>query len=485
MTRIQSARSARLRRPIELWLTLAPAALLAEAIADGAIVTEAPAAAGDDPFELLAAARAAGATDVRRLGVLCATPRHVDVARRSGAGAVLAVAADAAQRALLAAAEPDALATPDQAPELERRRWGSAARPHVLLNPGPGLTTEGVKRSAVGADVCHREIEYVELERRVRRKLLALVGAPEGWELALLSGSGTAANEAAVRASVRPGQRLAVVVNGVYGERLAETARRAGFETVRIEESWRRPVSPEQVAASLAAGGIDAVAVVHHETTTGLLNPVEAIAAVAHAAGALVVVDAISSLGAEQLDVVGTPLDFVTCSSNKCLHGLPGAAFVLVSPAGGRRARRAEPSSVYLDLPLYLEAGTAHAPPYTPALPALNTLDQALDELLAEGPVARRAAYAARAAQLDALLDRVGLVQLVEPGHRSRSVRTVRLPDGLSFAAIHDHLRARGFVVYAGQGPLAAGVFRVACMGAMRDDDLDAFDAALTELLAA
>jgi 2-aminoethylphosphonate-pyruvate transaminase len=352
----------------------------------------------------------------------------------------------------------------------------------VLLNPGPALTTDAVKRAAGGADLCHREPEFRALDRRVRDKLRRLAGIDQTWQIALLSGSGTGANEAAVRAAVRRGRRLLAVVNGVYGARLRETAARAGIDVVAVEGPWTEPIDVAAVEAALLEGdGFDALAVVHHETTTGLLNPVGALARAATASGTVTVVDGISSFGVEELDV--QPLDFVTCTSNKCLHGLPGASFVLVSPTGAWRAAEVEPSSVALDLGAYLRVEESGSPPFTPAIPALASLDTALDLALAEGIEGRRQRYAARCAILDDAIERLALEQLVSTPVRSHSIRSVRLPPGVAFESLHERLRTDGFVVYAGQGPLAAEIFRIACMGELEPADLQRFVPALERAL--
>jgi len=456
------------RPAIEVWLGFAPAPPLAAGVVE---------LAETDSFAIFDAMRSAGVADVRRIGVLCSTPSHVAVARAAGAGAVVAVGG----AETLSAAAPDALVAREDLDTLVAARYGAdgSQRRLVLLNPGPALTSDAVKRAAAGTDLCHREPEFRELDRRIRGKLRTLAGVGIDWPIALLSGSGTSANEAALRAVVRPGRRLLVVVNGVYGERLRETARRAGIETIAVEGRWTEPIDVARVADALAAEpGLDALAVVHHETTTGLLNPLAELAHAAAATGVLSVVDAISSFGVEEV-ALGDGIDFMTCTSNKCLHGLPGAAFVLVSPAGSRRARSVEPSSVALDLCAYLDVDVSGSPPFTPAIPALAALDVALDRELVEGVAGRRARYAERCAIVDAAFGRLGLEQLVESSTRSHSIRSVRLPDGVSFAALHERLRAAGFVIYAGQGALAAEIFRVACMGELEPSDMHGFVAAL------
>jgi 2-aminoethylphosphonate-pyruvate transaminase len=282
--------------------------------------------------------------------------------------------------------------------------------------------------------------------------------------------------EAMTGASVREGRRLLVCRNGVYGDRLATIAERLGIDTVAIGALQTEPIDPAAVDAALAADTtIDAVAVVHHETTTGLLNPVREIAEAASARGVRVAVDAISSLGAEDLILADSGVDMVACTSNKCLHGLPGTAFVLLSPAGAVRAAEAPRHSLYLDIAGYLESQKRASVPFTPAVPAVYGLESALDELLDEGVEHRRASYRARVDFLDGAFKRLGLEPMVAAENRSSSVRSLRLPDGVSYQNLHDALKRDGYVIYAGLGDAARTSFRVCTLGAIEIEVLADF----------
>jgi 2-aminoethylphosphonate-pyruvate transaminase len=249
---------------------------------------------------------------------------------------------------------------------------------------------------------------------------------------------------------------------------------------VLVESSHLEPIDPQAVAAALDADPlIDAVAVIHHETTTGLLNPVQQIAAEAQKRGILVLVDAISSMGAEELQLAGAGIDFVACTSNKCLHGLPGCAFVLVSPRGQQRILEVPPRSLYFDLANYLKAQAKRTVPFTPAIPALYALDAALDELFDEGLARRQAYYRARMSYLDEQFSRLGLEPKVAPAHRSGSVRTLPLPAGLDYDTLHDAVKREGYVIYAGLGSAAQTSFRVCALGALKIEALEGFIAAL------
>lgn len=444
-------------------------------------------AAAPEPWGVFAAMQAAGEADVRRLGVIGATRPSLEAGQRAGAGAVVAlVEGSTGARVPLLPAQPDVMIEPTDFAWYDTERHAShrAHRQRVLLNPGPSVVSDRVHRAVAGPDLCHREPEYSELLDRIRRKLLAVAGVTDDWAVVMLAGSGTAALEAMIGGAVRPGKKLLVGKNGIYGERVATIASRLGTPVVIVEVPDLEPIDPAAVEAALDADPeVDAVALIHHETTTGLLNPVREIAAVAKAREVPVVLDAISSFGAEDLDLVGTGIDLVASTSNKCLHALPGVAFVLVSPRGQERIAAVPPRSVYLDLGAYLKAQTKRSVPFTPSIPAHYGLDAALDELDEEGLDQRKALYQARADYLDAAFGRLGLEPRVAPAHRSRSVRSLTLPAHLDYDTLHDRLKNEGYIIYAGLGDAASTTFRVCALGALTVEALQGFMAALERAL--
>ncbi len=440
------------------------------------------------PWGIFAAMQAAGASGVDRLGVIGASRAALEAGHRAGASAIIALAAaNPDARLPLLPAQPDVIIEATEFAALDRERYASdrAHRQRVLLNPGPSVVSDRVHRAVGGPDLCHREPEYSDILDRVRRKLLAVAGVPDDWAMVMLAGSGTAALEAMTGAAVRPGKKLLVCKNGIYGERVETIARRGGVPVVVVAASDLEPIDPQAVAAALAADPeIDAVALIHHETTTGLLNPVHEIAAVAQARGVVVLVDAISSLGAEELDLDGSGIDFVASTSNKCLHGLPGASFILVSPRGQQRIAEVPPRSLYFDLANYLKAQGKRTVPFTPSIPALYSLDAALAELDDEGLANRKALYQARMDALDAAFTRLGLEPRVARPHRSRSVRSLPLPPGIDYDTLHDRLKAEGYIIYAGLGDAARTTFRVCALGALTVAALEGFVAALERAMA-
>jgi 2-aminoethylphosphonate-pyruvate transaminase len=347
----------------------------------------------------------------------------------------------------------------------------------ILLNPGPVNVSPRVTAALERGDLCHREPECAELLARVRARLLAAF-APRGeFAAVLLAGSGTAAVEAAVTSVCSERGRLVVVSNGVYGERIAAMAAAARIAHTVIESPWTSPADVDAVERALHAPDVEAVAVVHHETTTGLKNPVGEIARRARARGKLVLVDAVSGLAGDPLDV--DACDLVAGTAGKCIQGFPGIAFVLARADVLARLTTNPRRSLYLSLTTYVQ----HAMPFTPPVQLAYALDEALAELLEETVAGRIARYAAAAAQLREGFARLGLECVLPPALRSNTITSLRFPAGRTYAELHDALKARGFVIYEGQGWFAKEAFRVANMGALGREDFARFLAALGEVL--
>jgi len=362
-----------------------------------------------------------------------------------------------------------------------------AEREWILLNPGPANTTPTVRRALLMPDLCHREPEFFRIMRSCRERLVRLAGAGPEWAAVLLTGSGTAAVEAALCSLVPPEGGVLVVDNGVYGDRMVRMARAHELRHVVLRYANTTPVDPGDVDRALAAEpALTHVAVVHHETTTGLLNPVAAVADAAARHGRRVIVDAMSSLFGEPFDFGHPALEAVVASANKCLAGIPGVAFVLARRAALDALADRPPRSVYLDLGTHYREQEADNTPFTPAVQVLRAMEQALVELEAEGPAARVARYAANARTLREGMTRLGFEILVPEPARSSLLTAFRLPPGVSYDALHDAMKRRGYIIYAGQGPLRTWAFRVATMGTLTPADVagvvEAFAASLEEL---
>ncbi|AIO70528.1 2-aminoethylphosphonate aminotransferase [Burkholderia oklahomensis] len=343
----------------------------------------------------------------------------------------------------------------------------------LLLNPGPVTLTERVRRSLLQPDLCHRESEFFDLQDEARARLVAAYALdPAEWSAVLMTGSGTAAVESMIAALVPENGKLLVIENGVYGERITQIATQYRIAHDVSKHDWMQAPDLERVAGKLDADrAITHVAVIHHETTTGRLNGLDALAAVCRARGVRMLVDGVSSFGAEAIDFAGGDIDAVAATANKCLHGVPGAAFVIVR----RRALASAASrAYYLDLGRLAKLQDVRNTPFTPSVHAYYALVEALREFdEAGGWRARHARYAALAGQVRAGLAARGMPLVLPDGESSVVLRAYRLPAGVAYERLHDGLKARGFVIYAGQGGLSSELFRVSTMGAIEPADVE------------
>ncbi|AOJ07448.1 2-aminoethylphosphonate aminotransferase [Burkholderia mayonis] len=343
----------------------------------------------------------------------------------------------------------------------------------LLLNPGPVTLTERVRRSLLQPDLCHRESEFFDLQDEARARLVAAYALdPDEWSAVLMTGSGTAAVESMIAALVPENGKLLVIENGVYGERITQIATQYRIAHDVLKHDWMQAPDLARVAGKLDADrAITHVAVIHHETTTGRLNDLDALAAVCRARGVRMLVDGVSSFGAEAIDFAGGGIDAVAATANKCLHGVPGAAFVIVR----RRALASAASrTYYLDLGRLAKLQDVRNTPFTPSVHAYYALVEALREFdEAGGWRARHARYAALAGQARAGLAARGMPLVLPDGESSVVLRAYRLPSGVAYEQLHDGLKARGFVIYAGQGGLSNELFRVSTMGAIEPADIE------------
>jgi 2-aminoethylphosphonate-pyruvate transaminase len=345
----------------------------------------------------------------------------------------------------------------------------------LLLNPGPVTLTERVRRSLLQPDLCHRESEFFDLQDEARRRLLGVYALdPAKWTAVLMTGSGTAAVESMVASVIPDTGRVLIVENGVYGERIAQICAQYRIAHERVVGSWMEAPDVAAITARLdssSAAPFTHLAVVHHETTTGRLNDLKPLAELCRARDLHLLVDGVSSFGAEQLDFADDRLAAVAATANKCLHGVPGASFVMVR----REAlARAASRTYYLDLGRLARLQDQRNTPFTPAVHAYYALVEALKEFEEQGGrPARYRHYAALAEQVRAGLAAIGIEAVLPPAQSSVVLRAYRLPGGLSYNRLHDSLKADGFVIYAGQGDLSKTLFRISTMGNLTKTDID------------
>ncbi len=356
----------------------------------------------------------------------------------------------------------------------------------ILLNPGPVNVSDRVRHALTGPDRCHRESECAALFDRIRHKLLTafVPGAESEYVAILLTGSGTAAVEASIMSCLPAGKRLVHVNNGVYGERISSIVGTQRLGIAEIKCDWDVPPDPDTILKSLKQQpAAHAVAMVHHETTLGLINPVHAIAEHVDSRGCVFVLDSISGLGGEALDIAGRHMYMVAGTSGKCIQGMPGVSFVLVRKGFMDNVMKYPRRSWYLSLANYYEAQERGSVPFTPAVPLYAALDEALSELLEEGVQNRMKRYGRMAAVIREHMRAAGVRAVLPDDRQSNSLTAFYLPDGLTYAVLHDRLKERGYIIYAGQGRLESKIFRVANMGALQERHIEGFLEAFDEVV--
>lgn len=356
----------------------------------------------------------------------------------------------------------------------------------VLLNPGPVTLSPRVRAALTEGDWCHREPEFAALTRANNAALAAVYDELAGdYSAVTLTGSGTAAVEGMLAAFAPADARTLVLANGVYGERMARILESHGRAHTLLKHEWTAAPDLAAVAAALEADpGITHVAAVHHETTTGRLNDIDALGALCRTRNVGLLLDAVSSFGAERIAGADWNLAALAATANKCLHGVPGLSFVLARDALWA-APPAAPVSVYFDLHGYHRAQHGDGfSPFTQAVQVAFALREALAELAEQGGwAARRDTYLLRARRIAAALAAHGVTTLLPPDEYSSVLWSYRLPPGMNYPALHDALKPDGFVIYAGQGGLGSEIFRIAQMGDISDDDLARLEASLARAL--
>jgi 2-aminoethylphosphonate-pyruvate transaminase len=348
-----------------------------------------------------------------------------------------------------------------------------------LLNPGPVTLTTRVKQALLREDLCHREQSFAELTLRVVGNIRQVYPASASTHVpVLLTGSGTSAVEAmlALVPLTRDagGKRTLVLANGVYGDRAAQMLKVQGKEFEVVAAPWTSGIDLAGARAALATGKFAHVVAVHHETTTGRLNDIAAVGALCKEFGAGLLLDAVSSFGGEHIDFDAWNIEGCAGTANKCLHAVPGIAFV-VAKTDVFAARPSGATSLYLDLFRYKKEQEAGWSPFTQSVQGMFALDEALSEFAqAGGLVARHQAYSALRDHVIDGLARLG-IELFLPERSSYSSMLVsyKLPASLTYPQLHDHLFAQGFTIYAGQGPFSGQMFRIANMGDLTVNDMD------------
>jgi alanine-glyoxylate transaminase/serine-glyoxylate transaminase/serine-pyruvate transaminase len=340
----------------------------------------------------------------------------------------------------------------------------------LLLGPGPSLVHPRVYRAMMQPVIGYLDPVFIQLMDDTQRPLRTVFRTENDMTMAI-SGTGTAGMEAAVYNIVETGDTVAVCINGFFGTRMADMARRCGAEVITIEEEWGRIIEPEQVERALKdAPRLKALMIVHGETSTGILQPLEEISRIAHAHGALLIVDAVTSLSGCELRIDDWNVDVCFSGTQKCLSAPPGMSPITLSATAMEvvQNRSEPPRSWYVDLTMLGRywTGTTRAYHHTPPMTMLYALREGVRIVLEEGLEPRIERHKRNAAGLAAGVQALGLVLHAQEGYRLPPLTTVRVPEGVDDMKLRQHLLfEHNIEVGGGIGPMQGKILRIGLMG--------------------
>ena len=353
----------------------------------------------------------------------------------------------------------------------------------LILSPGPANISERVRRALTNQDIGHREAEFTTILQETRSLLLEICGVPEGYACAVLGGSGTTGIEATITSLLDVTSGALILSNGVYGERAAQIAELFGIPHTLIKLDWTSPIPLGRAEELISNTPHDAVYLIHHETTTGVLNPLRQVAEIAKSHNKWVLVDAVSSIAGEDLDLAGWGVDLVMGSANKCIRGVPGVSFVILSDQLRKVLSNRRQVAFSTDLVSTLSREEGGETPFTPPVQTMYALREASRELLEEGVSNRISHYRDIANTLRDGISDLGLDFLVSREHQSNTMTTVMMPQGSSYTGLHSSLKEKGYVIYKSQGHLSETTFRLGTVGLITQGDIRGFLDALKKVL--
>ncbi len=356
---------------------------------------------------------------------------------------------------------------------------------NVLLNPGPATTTDTVKYAQVVPDICPRENEFVDIMNEVRRDLVKVVHAdPEKYSAVLFTGSGTIIQDVLINSLVPEGKKICVVNNGAYSSRMVEIAGYYHIPCVNLEfPSTGWPDLKVIKDALENDNDIAVVATTHHETGTGVLNPVREIGRMAHDNGCIFIADTISTYGLLPIHIEEENIDFCMSSAQKGLGGMTGASWAVGKIDEIVKSKSYPTRSYYCNLfmqyDFFERVGEMH---FTPPVQVIYALRQAIREYWEEGEQARYERITKCWEAIHRGLAEIGLDYVINKEIQGHLVVTVKAPedDRFDFAALHDYCYERGFTIYPGK-MFGLATFRLCNLGWITYKDIEDFFAVATE----
>lgn len=346
----------------------------------------------------------------------------------------------------------------------------------ILLCPGPVIVSSSIFE-AVANNIGHREEEFSELLAELNDKLLNLfeIRKKNNFYPLIITGSGTVANET-VLSSIVGDRKILIISNGEFGERLFKISKLHNRNTKILKFEWGEEINVEKVRKYILKNKVDIVAIVHHETSTGMLNPVDKIGKITKELKNIFIVDCVSSVAAEKIDMEKWNISFCTASAGKAICSLPGIGIIIAKKSAINKLKNTKPRTMYMNLfNLYYYSKKNLQTPNTPAVHLFYALDHALSNILKKGVEEWRNEIKRKALIFRQGMSKMGLSFLIDESNMSSSLTTVFLPRRISSNKLRSALKEKNIVVYNGKGPLLGKIFQVGHIGEIKGGDIRLF----------
>lgn len=347
---------------------------------------------------------------------------------------------------------------------------------NILLNPGPATTSDSVKMAQVVPDICPREKEFAEIFNYVAKGLTSIVADTQNYTTVLFGGSGTAAVEAILTSVIPHDKKVLIINNGAYGKRMCQIASRYKISFVEFKSSPIEAINLEALEDILKnETNLSHLALIHNETTTGLLNNLDDLGKIARKYDLELIVDAMSSYAALPINMKEQNISYLAASSNKNIQGMAGVSFVIANKKSLEALENIEPRTFYLSLyEQYKSVENTNQMRFTPPVQTIYALKQAIIEAKEEGIENRYKRYSKSWKMLTAELKKMGLKYLVEDKDHSKIITSIKIPDNLDFDEMHDYFYERAFTIYPGKVE-EFNTFRIANIGQIDEKDIFEF----------
>ena len=348
---------------------------------------------------------------------------------------------------------------------------------YLLFTPGPVNVAKNVRSSMGKSDICHRESDFEDLLLSVENKLMKLfeIKNVNNYSAVFISGSGTAANEA-ILSSVVGNKNILVLSNGEFGERLHSISQIHNVNTYLLEFPWGKKFDLEVIDSFVKKNKIDIIAMVHHETSSGMLNSMGDIGSLSKSNGSILFVDCVSSAGAETIDMEKDNIAFCSSSSSKAIGSYAGLSFVIGETVEFEKLKNLPVKTSYLNLyKFYQFSKNKLQTPNTPAIPLFFALEQALANILLEGVANRHAKIRRKAKLLRQGMLKLGLNFLLDQKEMSSVLTNVFIPININFKNFRQKLREEMIIIYEGKGCFKDRIFQVGNIGELSNSDIRFF----------